>query len=240
VTIAGSRAFALRDTGSSDTIVDASCVPEYAPVVGQAELSTVTGQKSVVLCVAIEVDTPFFQGTVRAAVVAGSSSSLLIGNRVVFADGTESAVPASVNCCQPIADSSTKREEVDAKNPLRVVKEVNVSDIGLSTDQIKKFQNIDLTLRRYIKGSKAENENCSHGSFFIRSGVLFRCFAPSGNPKQISQLVIPSGLRPAVLHFAHKNTQVKDLGIRRAANLLLKTCYWPGLKTDIRHYRQTA
>jgi hypothetical protein len=236
VTIDGIPAYAIRDTGSTDVIVDAERVPVDAPIVGQAQLSTITGQRLTVPLVAIDVESPFFQGKVHAAAVSGVPSPLLIGNRVVFADGRECSVPVVVKDEFTAVQPSVP---IQSKQKVHVETErVTVPGTNVTHDQVRKFQQVDKSLRKHTMTAKTQRGDCQHGSYFIHGGLLYRKFSPRKHVN-IDQLVIPSGLRPEILRFAHDQTSVNGMGIRKMANRLLQSFYWPGMKNDIRRYRQT-
>jgi hypothetical protein len=236
VTIDGISTYAIRDTGSTDVIVDAERVPVDAPVVGHAQLSTITGQMLTAPLVAIDVESPFFQGKVHAAAVSGVPSPLLIGNRVVFADGRECSVPVVVKDeFTPVQPSVPIQRE----QKMHVETErVTVPGTNVTHDQVRKFQQVDKSLRKHTLTAKTLRSDCQHGSYFMHGGLLYRKFSPRKHVN-IDQLVIPSGLRPEILRFAHDQTSVNGMGIRKTANRLLQSFYWPGMKSDIRRYRQT-
>jgi hypothetical protein len=210
-------------------------VPADTPVVGQAELSTITGQKLTVPLVAIDVESPFFRGKVHAAVVRGTPSPLLISNSVVFHDGTEQSVPV---CAQGQFVSSAFQTNI-TEQPKSQSQAVKVAIPGsiITVDQVRKFQHVDKSLRKHIATAKAQSSYCQHGSYFVHEGLLYRQFSPNKHVN-LAQLVIPSGLRPEVLRLAHDHTPAGAMGIRKTANQLLQSFYWPGMKNDIRRYRR--
>lgn len=111
----------------------------------------------------------------------------------------------------------------------------------LTTEEVRKFQRVDKSLGKQIAMAvpDAQTSSCQHGSYFTYDGLLYRQFSPKQHVA-FSQLVVPSGLRSEILCFAHDNSPIGSMGIRKAVKQLMRCFYWPGMKNDLRRYRQNS
>ena len=93
VTVSGFIVVALRDTGSTDSLVDAALVPEDAPQLGSCQVSLADGSVCYFPRVVVKVETPFFTGDIVATAIPGAADSFVIGNKVTYSDMKEVNVP---------------------------------------------------------------------------------------------------------------------------------------------------
>ena len=234
VSIEGKPCIALRDTGSTDSLVDIAWVPESAKTVGSCQVTLANGAKQILKQVELKLNTPFFESKILAAAVPNASNPLIIGNTVTFANGEKKEVPVfcDYKASAVVTRSQNKEnvhENIDQSN--RIV----IPGTNLTPSEFKDIQSKDVTLKRYFSLS-SENQNEKNGvSFVVKEGLLYRQFKNRKNQKFL-QLVIPSSLIRTVLTIAHETPMAGHMGVRRTIDRVIQTFYWPGVTSSVRKF----
>ena len=112
--------------------------------------------------------------------------------------------------------------------------------LDLSGAELQKLQRADPTL---AGAWEAVSEGVASGSgFYEEHGLLHRQWTPRGGHdlETVSQLVIPTPSRKAVLTLAHKIPLAGHLGWKKTAARVMQRFYWPTLFQDVKQLCKTC
>ena len=78
--------------------------------------------------------------------------------------------------------------------------------------------------------------------YLTRSGVLLREWCDDVSPPSaaIHQIVVPTCLRPKLLHIAHAIPAAGHLGVAKTKARLQRHFYWPGISRDVKEFCRTC
>lgn len=238
VEVEGKKATALRDTGASITIVKTSLVPERCLSGETVEIVMASSLEKMSLPIAIvHLNTPFFEGKTKVAVMEQPVEQVLLGNYCNFEDGT--LIPIPVYPIREIcATVETKTSAEKEKKPLKTSSSIlgNVTPAELSQAQKE-----DPTLEKARKLADSGNTCKSRGrktvssaTYSWRKGILYRTFLKNG--KDTKQVVVPKKFRSEVLRLAHDTPMSGHLGVTKTRQKIWSDFVWPGICGDIRRY----
>ena len=112
--------------------------------------------------------------------------------------------------------------------------------LNLSGAELQKLQRADHTL---AGAWEAVSEGVASGNgFYEEDGLLHRQWTPRGGHdlETVSQLVIPTPFRKAVLTLAHKIPLAGHLGWKKTAARVMQRFYWPTLFHDVKQLCKTC
>ena len=234
-TIGNKQCLALRDTGSTDSIVDLSWVPEDSKIVGECKVTLANGSQQKVKQVEIVVNTPFFEGNIIAAAIPNASSPFIIGNTVTFTDGKQEEVPVfrDFTLTQVSTRGMKKRDEIS--NVVESNSRKVIPGTDLTPNEFRNIQKSDTSLFKYFELAKQSDNEKNGVSFILKQDLLYRQFCDKKNNKY-SQLVVPSSLTRTVLTIAHETSMAGHMGVRRTLSRVLQSFYWPGVSSTVRKF----
>ena len=164
----GKKVSVLRDTGCSTVVVRESLVPS----------EMLTGEKRMCVLIdgtvrrnpvaQIEIDTPYFTGSVKAMCMKNPLYDIIVGN----VDGAQ-AVCESTDT-KEIGQAVTTRQQAKMKptKPLKVASDI---DINVSSTDLTTMQAEDNSLKKAWEKTTEDNSGiASDNSFFIQKGLLYR------------------------------------------------------------------
>ncbi|XP_021346945.1 uncharacterized protein LOC110446230 [Mizuhopecten yessoensis] len=232
----------LRDSGCSGVVVRRSFVDPGKISNRQQVCSLADATRIQVPVAELDVDTPYFRGTVDAWVLEAPLYDLIIGNvdGARPPDQPDSEWRREYNVVQAVETRAQKKREQLGYRPLKVKEG---SDIG-NLDEIKEEQQVDPTLSRFRdlakKGDHQTRPDGGTSEIVYHKGLLYRKFqSPKvANVKEFRQLIIPGKFRQAVMELAHSSIMSGHLGAKRTATRVLSEFFWPGVQADVtRHCR---
>ncbi|XP_076434617.1 uncharacterized protein LOC143274631 [Babylonia areolata] len=228
----------IRDSGATCTFVDESVVPPDAEKGGTCQVTGVEKSFNAVRpYVKVQVATPYFKGAVWAVALRNPAYTLLIGNNVLFADGTRQGV--STQLPREVLAAVTTRAMARDQAPVLQPTQGPVTDaVALHTDRetVRRLQARDPTLQQLRQATtpNINTEREGKASYTMHDGLLFRVFHKNG--EHLKQLVVPLGLRCTVLSLGHDIPMAGHLGVRRTQERVWQHFYWPGMCKDVRQY----
>ncbi|XP_076451106.1 uncharacterized protein LOC143286993 [Babylonia areolata] len=228
----------IRDSGATCTFVDESVVPPDAEKGGTCQVTGVEKSFNAVRpYVKVQVATPYFKGAVWAVALRNPAYTLLIGNNVLFADGTRQGV--STQLPREVLAAVTTRAMARDQAPVLQPTQGPVTDaVALHTDRetVRRLQARDHTLQQLRQATtpNINTEREGKASYTMHDGLLFRVFHKNG--EHLKQLVVPLGLRRTVLSLGHDIPMAGHLGVRRTQERVWQHFYWPGMCKDVRQY----
>ena len=219
----------LRDSGCSGVIVKRDLVDE-ADFTGEVgHMLTVDRTIKRAPIARIEVDTPFYNGTVEAMCMKDPLFDLIIGNvpearKPDDPDPKWGVVAAAVTRAQA-------RDRRDLK-PLKV-KEVT-SKMAVNKEELIRLQEEDSTLQRFKETKVPETRKGYVISYEKRNGIWYRVRQRKdelGDSRK--QILVPKSLREKVMEVAHDSLFGGHLGVRKTEDRIQTNFFWPGLHEDI-------
>jgi transposase InsO family protein len=219
----------LRDTGCD--IIGCRESLSY----GQSDKDTVTcvlfdGRKVTYKVGWIRVDSPFFTGWTKAALLKDPPVDLIIGNIYGATRGDDPQLASVVTRAQ-------------AKKP-QVTEQTNrfVTELDVTVDNFKQMQADDKSLDdvRRLANQPPDQHSPSH-VYINKDGLLVRRYtAPDGLGNEVEQLVIPTQLRQVVLEIAHDNNWSAHMGVAKTMSRILEQFWWPGIRKTVTDYCKTC
>lgn len=108
--------------------------------------------------------------------------------------------------------------------------------MSLTRDQLiveqKNYATLSPLFEAAVAGDKVESGSTG---YFVRDGLLMRKWTPLSSSAAddwsvVTQIVVPSPYRTAILNLAHDNPLAGHLGVKKTYNRILRHFFWPGLK----------
>ena len=245
----------LRDTGCSGVVVKQSFVnPDQ--LTGKKHLCVlVDGTCKRVSSANIEIDTPFFTGTVEAMCMADPVCPLVLGNiKGVRPPGTPdpdwmistAQEGKGVNLdetkpdYQSVSAVQTRAQKAKIIKPESILHAMPGMDASMSVENLIKAQKEDTSLQHYWDLAKRGQKSSVRGNnttwFEIKSGLLYRRFLSNKDSTLSKQLMVPKPLREKVLKLAHEALLSAHLGIKKTTDKIMQNFYWPGLQSDVSRF----
>ncbi|XP_069138991.1 uncharacterized protein [Argopecten irradians] len=230
----------LRDTGCGGVVLKRSLArPDQ--MTGESRTCTLADGSTLQVPIAmVEIDTPYYEGSVIAWCMETPVYDLIVGN-------IEGARPpgepnyswnrgrSSANAVQTRAQ---KREEGKPYKPLKVPEalgEVLPEDIKNAQQEDDSLTHIRELVR---KGDVKERQDGGTSRFFLRRGIVYRKFSSPciGNGRTYNQLVVPKKYRGTVMKLAHDTIMSGHLGAKRTLDRIMMEFYWPGVNADVTRF----
>ena len=246
----------LRDSGCSTVVVKRDVVKDEQLLESTQKCVLLDGTARNVPVARIQIDSPYFVGTVNALCMTNPLYDLILGNIAGVKDPRDpdpnwSPLTKCVN--QNHEESQILPNEVTAVvetraqklrkakdlRPLRVPEAENLSE---SREEIVTAQHEDPALDKLWtlaeKGQRRKTGKGNESRYVVSDELLFREFTSPTveNGRVLKQLVLPKKLHSKVLKIAHDSSMAGHLGIKKTADRVLANFYWPGVEGDIRRY----
>ena len=185
----------------------------------------------------IEIDTPYYQGTVKAICLPNALYDLLIGNIPGAREprepdplwGVVESASSESNDNEPIKISinkngSLKQCPISKELNGKLTTELNLCDIY--QDEFIKMQQSEKAIKRPTGKIKLTTEN-----------KLIYCTSvdQQGNIGH-KQLFIPRKLCHKVMELTHDNKFSRHMGIKKTQDIIQICFYWPKTDSEIRRY----
>ncbi|XP_022095014.1 uncharacterized protein LOC110981615 [Acanthaster planci] len=247
----------LRDTGCSTVVVRRDIVEEDKLTGRIQPCILLDGTVRRVPVASIDVDTPFFVGKVEALCMDNPLYDLIIGNvsgarephrpdesRHPLATQSVTEVPVLPRTEEKpggaVETRGMKAKKEKSFKPLLVAES---DEKSVSRDEILLAQQEDPTLIKLWKhvddDDPARVTGKANVSKYVKhKGLLYREFQSPKVEKGrvIRQLVVPQKYRDKVLSLAHDSPLAGHLGVKKMADKLCLSFYWPGVSGDVQRY----
>ncbi|XP_066987487.1 uncharacterized protein [Macrobrachium rosenbergii] len=244
----GKPVVCLRDTGSSQTIInlppqELTMKQEYVAVTDLTSTKTLPLAEVTLQC-------PYYTGKASVAVsnkpLPHPSIQVLIGNDLAGANALNLVVTdpdvilkqeLKVNenkIVQSVSKVPKKNKTLETSKVEKALELVNLSKV-----KFQQLQSNDPSLTTYWKRVENPSDNPKTPYFYTDHGLLFRHFRSSKAPvtstwHDCHQLVLPATLVPPLLDLAH--TSESHLGVNKTYHRVSQDFFWPGIKKDIKEY----
>ena len=177
----------------------------------------------------VEVDTPFYVGTVEALYLRDPLFDLIIGN-VPGARSSDDLNP-EWGVVTAVATRAQARRGKDPK-PLKM-KEVT-DEMSINKKDLIKMQEEDLTLQKLKQLKGTETRKRYVVSYEKQGGIWYRIRQKKddvGDPRK--QILVPKSLRERVMGVAHDSRFARHLGLKKTEDRIQTNSFWPGLRKDV-------
>ena len=188
----------MRDTGCSGVIVKRELVAE----------EQLTGKVGYIMTVAhtllkapfanVEINTPYFSGTVEALCLRDPLYPLIVGN-IPGARALDD--PDETWCMEVAAFTRAQARKSTESKPLKVVEATN--QMAVTKDKLIQLQE-DPSLSKYMMKEAPLVKNRKEISHVKRKGILY-CITKKIDVKkeELKQILVPKHLRKKVMEVAH-------------------------------------
>ncbi|XP_052710767.1 uncharacterized protein LOC128185133 [Crassostrea angulata] len=238
--VGGKIVIVLRDTGCGGVVISKNLVkPEQ--MTGQIQKCVLADGSVVDANVAeVEVDSPYYSGTVVAWCFENPSYDLILGNieGVRRADDPDTSWILANGSTTAVQTRSQSKKQSQSYKPLRVPSAL----ADVSPEEFIKEQQTDTILDVFRNLAKSQPvETYSDGGstkIYERDNLLYREFTSPkvSNGKLFHQLIVPKKYRHFVMKLAHETLMDGHLGVKKTIDRVTSEFYWPGVQADIRRF----
>ena len=227
-TVNGKEVRVLRDTGCTGVVVRRSLVSDGQMLNKQSGVTLINNYEQRCPMARINIDCPFFRGTMDALCIDDPAHDLVIGN----IEGSK--FPDITHFSSGVVKNKQSRKD------RRKNRKVKVADkfIRQHRQELCMMQASDAKLadirRRVESGSVTKSRSFSSGEtkFIRRNGLIYRHFKKNANVSL--QLVVPSSLTHSVMNLAHESRKVVNhRGRKETISKVLDEFYWPGVCREV-------
>ena len=135
--------------------------------------------------------------------------------------------------CSFAAVTRTRSKLVVDKKPLSQV----IQDLEVTPDILSDMQRKDESLRSSFQAAEKGEVQSAGGTssyFYLSEGILYQSFTKGS--LSVSQVVVPKGLRSAVLAVSHDAILAGHSGSCRTLARVRSSFFWPGVTVDVSQY----
>ena len=219
----------LRDTGCSEVIVKRELVSE----------EQLTGKVGYIMTVArtllkapfanVEINTPYFSGTVEALCLRDPLYQLIIGN-IPGARAPDD--PDETWCVEAAAFTRSQARKSTESKPLKVAEATN--QMAVTKDKLIQLQGEDPSLSKYMTKEAPLVRNGKEVSHVKGKGILYRITKKIDVEKEeLKQILVPKDLRKKVMEVAHNTMLAGHMGVKKTEDRILTNFYRPGIHQDV-------
>ena len=227
-TVNGVRCSVLRDTGATVCGVRKRLVQPCQLLGSSIRCVSFGGREEEFPLAKVSVDSPYFSGEITCCVLDAPVADFIVGN--------VPQVPSLVSqdeSCYFAAVTRARSKVVLDKKPLSQV----IQDLEVTPDILSDMQRKDESLLSSFQAAEKGEVRSAGGTssyFYLSEGILYRSFTKGS--LSISQVVVPKGLRSAVLAVSHDAILAGHSGSRRTLARLRSNFFWPGVTVDVSQY----
>ena len=176
----------------------------------------------------VSVESPDFSGEMTCCVLDAPVADFIVGN----VPQVPSLVSQDESCSFAAVTRARSKLVVDKKPLSQVIQDLEVTPDVLS-DMQRKDESLRSSFQAAEKGEvRSAGDTSSH--FCLSEGILHRSFTKGSH--SVSQVVVPKGLRSAVLVVSHDAILASHSGSRRTLARVLSSFFWPGVTVDVSQY----
>ncbi|XP_065925778.1 uncharacterized protein [Magallana gigas] len=230
----------LRDTGCSGAVIRRELVNDDQ-LTGTSQRCKLADGRIIDSDVArIDVDTPYFTGSVDAWCFDSPSYDLILG-KIRGVRKPHEPNPAWIHSVENIAAVETRAQLKKKQSPYKPLK-VPEAIRDVSPEDILQEQRNDETLKKlWSLAESGQLKHFSDGGFSKmceRKQMLFRefCSPKVSSGKLFRQLIVFRKYRTIVMKIAHETLMGGHLGSKKTTDRVVSEFYWPGIQSDIRRF----
>ena len=236
----------LRDTGCELAAVRKDLVSEDQMLDKRFVMILIDGQAKIVPAALIEIDTPYYRGSLEAMVLTSLICDLVLGNIDGVSD-TPDQRWSRYEEPEPLPESVaaavvTRAQAEKAKKPLKALSVPSSQFETLDIDSLQEAQREDTSLKKLWsyaqEASKMKTKGGSKYRYVIQKGVLYREFEQvRGQTSNImKQVVVPSEHRKRVMSLAHESIVGGHLAAKKTIDQITTSFHWPGITSDVTRF----
>ncbi|CAG2216072.1 unnamed protein product [Mytilus edulis] len=186
----------------------------------------------------ITIDSPYYQGEVKAWCMEQPLYDVIIGN----IDGAREPYDPDIS---PSVSVVTRQQAKKRDNPYPKLKVPgSIKDVSLEDIEYEQQSDASLSkLRQYVaEGRNFEKTNGTKVNYILKKKLMYREFMSPKveNGKLFRQLVVPEVYRSDVMKLAHESLMAGHMATRRTVYRVLSEFYWPGVESDVKRYCQSC
>ena len=217
----------MRDTGCTTVFVKSSLVRSSQWTGEQKKFYMINKSFDYAPVAEIELDCPWFKGTVRALCPDSLVCDVIVGQ-----------IPGC-DLANAVVTRSMKENSDKPPKPLKVVK--GLSQLNVSPSDFSKEQSNDDSLAsawKLAKEKKVSQLGRGTCTYEISGGLLYRTYVSEviENGKLFKQLMVPKAFRLSILSLAHDSTFAGHMGADNTRKKIMETFFWPGIMGDVVRY----
>ncbi|XP_053385664.1 uncharacterized protein LOC128550494 [Mercenaria mercenaria] len=227
----GRDVIAMRDTGCTCVIVKRNLVEASQFLEKTRRCKYIDGSEHRLDVARIDIDCPYFKGTVEALVVDNPTNDVIIGN-------VEGAVEPQFSS---LASAVETRAQAKVKKQVKLKVPSQILDVSREEflEKQQKDSTLDLCRKKAEEGTIKQCRGKGSVRFEIKNRLLYREYTAQNLDKS-RQLIVPKCLRETVMKVAHDSLLSGHLGIRKTSDRVLGEFYWPGVMAEVRRYCQSC
>ena len=243
----------LRDTGCSGVVVKKKFVADHQ-YTGQYSLAVMANKTCMKAEVAmIEVDCPYYKGTVQALCFEDALYDLMIGNvegarpaddPYPVAPSIQCDIPAKIDVkaeveveIEKAAVTETRAQAKKSKflNPLKIP---GTEDQMVTKELLVQWQKEDDTINKFREMTDIKKRGSGESWYEVKDDILYRKFKSPlvNNGEIVTQVMVPQLLRKQVMCLAHDSIMGGHMGVRRSYDKIIQNFFWPGIHGDVTRY----
>ena len=224
--INGELAKVLRDTGCNTVMVAKKFVKRNQFTGESSYCLLADGTTRKMDLAFINLDTPYYKGSVLAMVSENPVHDLLLGN-----------IPGARSADNP--DIGWNQGKVSTVAKQKLIKPLNGK---VDRNQLSSMQTNDKYLERFYHANYYRKKGNQTTRFYTDKNVLYREYI---NPKvnwgrPVVQVVVPTPLRAQVMQLAHSSIMGGHLSTQQTIDRMLSELFWPGMINDVTRFCETC
>ena len=229
-TVNGKEVRVLRDTGCTGVVVRRSLVSDGQMLNKQSGVTLIKNYKQRCPMARINIDCPFFRGSMDALCIEDPLHDLVIGN----IEGSK--FPDITHFSSGVVNKKRSKKSRKDRKVKVADKFIRQNRQELCMKQASDAKLVDIR-RRVESGSVTKSRSFSSGEtkFIRRNGLIYRHFKKNANVSL--QLVVPSSLTHSVMNLALESRKVVNhRGRKETISKVLDEFYWPGVCREVTQF----
>jgi len=184
----------LRDTGCSTVVVNRELVDDEHLTGGTETCVLSDGTVRRTPVAEVEIETPYYKGKVKAVCMDNALYDVIIGNVPGVSDEDNTWLEA-----QAVVTRAQAKQQVKPRS-LKVIENLGED---VTREKLIALQGQDPSLAKFMKEAE-QNQKAGRAEvyFKMKDEILYR-YCRNFEGREISQVVIPKGLRETVMTMAH-------------------------------------
>ena len=242
----------LRDSGCS-TVVARRCLVTEDQMLGFSENCVMLDGTVRRFPVAqIQVDTPYYVGSVRALCLNSPLYDLVLGNVAgvrepndpdpAWAPTFEEVIELdSQGDNQPVAAVETRAQKSKKEQSFKPLAVPQSTGLTATKQEIEDAQRTDPTLSKLWDLAKVGEPKVTgagnESRYVVENNLLFREYKPNNaDLGPVKQLVVPQQFRNQVLKLAHDSAMAGHMRVKKTLDRVQAHFFWPGVNGDVHRY----
>ena len=222
----------LRDTGATVCGVRKRLVRPCQFLGSSIRCVSFGGREEEFPLAKVSVESPYFSGEMTCCVLDAPVADFIVGN----VPQVPSLVSQDESCSIAAVTCAGSKLVVDKKPLSRVIQDLEITPDVLS-DMQRKDESLWSSFQAAEKGEvRSASDTSSY--FYMSEGILYQSFTKDS--LSISQVVVPKGLRSAVLAVSHDAILADHSGSRRTLARVRSGFFWPGVTVDVSQYAKSC